>query len=167
MRQIGVGRLEFFQRLADAFERFRLHDLLGIERVERGDHQIAATFLGVARTNAIDHQAAHGAGRVGQETTGLVEVECRAAADVEPGFVHQRAGAQHVVGAVAPHFAARQPAQIAVQRGEERFGLLAGLTGLQTIGLGGVTYRHGTDSSYGDAIVPANLGSRWQGSASL
>jgi hypothetical protein len=48
--------------------------------------------------------------------------ERRALADVEPGFIHQRAGAQVVLGTVDPHFAPRHAAQLLVELREQHRG---------------------------------------------
>ena len=88
-------------------------------RVERGDVEPAAALLRMGGAHLVDHQPAHRARRIGEEAGAVFEGDAVALADVEPRLVDQGARAHHGLRAVAAHLAAREPAQIVVQAGEQ------------------------------------------------
>jgi hypothetical protein len=80
--------------------------------------ELAAALEGTALAHVVDDQPAHRPCGVGEETR-LVGEGHAAAAEVEVGLVQQRGGAEREPRGIGKQLLARQPVQLAVQRGEQ------------------------------------------------
>src|SRR5215210_7868451 len=128
VRDLRLDGGELVERLAEPLDVFgiaRRDRVAHVLAVERGDLEAAAALPGVTATEAVDDQAAHDPRRIGEESGAIGEGHPLALRDVEIGLVEQAGRAERGAWTRARQLAASPPAELSVERREERLGGLA------------------------------------------